>query len=299
MESLYPFAHQTPNLSDMGSTKTPLILVTTDFTEVSDFAIDNAVRMARILNGKLLILHIIDKYTRRMLKKEEKGEDFVDEKLKKIAGKIEGENGIEVIPLVEKGNIFKVIAGIAKKHDALLHFLGTHGKKGIQWIIGSFALKVVKRSPVPVIVIQKKSGNINYRKFVFPLDLQPGSKQKVKWAKILYNTAGSRFDIIVENYGDDYNDRKLKADLKQLMEIMDYHSIPYTTTFSKPRGSFANQTIAFAGEQNADVIMITSDPDKLTWNPFNKEEERVLYNEEKIPVMFINSKNLRLVIGGP
>ncbi len=283
----------------MDAREKPLILVTTDFTEISEFAIDNAVRMARLLNGKLLILHIIDNYTRRMLKKEEKSEDFVGEKLKKIAGNIEKETGIEVTFIVEKGNIFKAIASVAKKHNALLHFLGTHGKKGIQWIIGSFALKVVKRSPVPVVVIQKPAENINYSKIVFPLDLQSGSKQKVKWAKKLYNTAGSQFDIFVENYGDDHTDRKLKADLKQLTEIMDYHNIPYTKTFSSPRGSFANQTIAFAGEQNADAIMITSDPDKLTWNPFNKEEERVLYNEEKIPVMFINSKKLRLVIGGP
>ncbi len=283
----------------MDSTEKPLILATTDFTEIGDYAIDHAVAMAKILNGKVLILHVIDKYTRRMLKKEGKTEDFAGDKLREMAKNIEKIHAIEASSVVTQGKLFKVIANTAIKHQALFHFIGTHGKKGIQWIIGSFALKVVKRSPVPVIVIQEPAGGINYKKIIYPLDLQPGSKQKVKWAKILHRAAGSQFEIFVENYDDKSTDRKIKADLKQVTEIFDHHNVPYSNTFSSPRGSFANQILNFAKEKNADAIMITSDPDKLTWNPFNKEEERVLYNAEKIPVMFINSKNLRLVVGGP
>ncbi len=276
----------------------PIVLATTDFTEISNFAVDNAVAMAKILNGKVLLLHIIDKYTRKMLRREKKPESFVTEKLESQRREIKEKHGIESIVEVKKGNIFKVIANVATQYDALLHFLGTHGKKGIQWIVGSFALKVVKKSPVPVVVIQKPAGNIDYKKIIYPLDLQPGSKQKVKWAKIMHQAAGSHIDIFIDNYGDESTDRKLKADLKQLTEIMEHHNIPYTTSYSEPKGSFGLQVVAYAKEQNADAIMITSDPDKLTCNPFNKEEERVLYNKEKIPVMFINSKNLSLIIGG-
>ncbi len=283
----------------MDNSGQPIVLATTDFTEISEFTVDHAVTMAKILNGKVLLLHVIDKYTRRMLKREKKPESYVTEKLESLVKEIKEKHGIECIVEVRKGKIFKVIADVATQHEALLHFLGTHGKKGIQWIVGSFALKVVKKSKVPVVVIQKPAGEITYKKIIYPLDLQPGSKQKVKWAKIMHNSAGSHFEIYVENYGDDHTDRKLKADLKQLTEIMEHHNIPYTVSHSEPKGSFGLQVVDFAKEQHADAIMITSDPDKLTCNPFNKEEERVLYNKEKIPVMFINSKNLSLYIGGP
>ncbi len=283
----------------MDNPEQPIVLASTDFTEVSDYAIDNAVAMAKILNGKVLLLHIIDKYTRRMLKREKKPESYIKEKLEGIGKEIKEKQGIETIVVVEKGKIFHVMADVAKRYDALLHFLGTHGKKGIQWIIGSFALKVVKKSPVPVVVIQKPAGNNKYKNIIFPLDIQRGSKQKVKWAKIIHKAAGSTFDIFVDNYDDESTDRKISADLKQVTDIMEHHNIPFTTSLSAPKGSFGLQVVDHAREQHADAIMITSDPDKLTCNPFNKEEERVLYNKEKIPVMFINSKNLSVIIGGP
>ncbi len=283
----------------MDNPKQPIVLASTDFTEVSDYAIDNAVAMAKILNGKVLLLHIIDKYTRRMLKREKKPESYVKEKLEGIGKEIKEKHGMETIVVVEKGKIFHAMADVAERYNALLHFLGTHGKKGIQWIIGSFALKVVKKSPVPVVVIQQPAGNINYKNIIFPLDIQPGSKQKVKWAKIIHEAAGSTFDIFVDNYADEATDRKINADLKQVTDIMEHHNIPFTTSLSAPKGSFCLQVVDHAKEQHADAIMITSDPDKLTCNPFNKEEERVLYNKEKIPVMFINSKNLSVIIGGP
>lgn len=49
---------------DMDNAENPIVLVTTDFTEISDYAIDHAATMARILNGKVLLLHVMDKYTR-------------------------------------------------------------------------------------------------------------------------------------------------------------------------------------------------------------------------------------------
>ncbi|TVR40988.1 MAG: universal stress protein [Bacteroidia bacterium] len=281
----------------MAPSNKPLILVTTDFTEISDYAIEHAAVMAKGVNGSLLILHVIDKYTKRLLKKAGKPLSHVDEKLQLIADGIQESHGIEVNTISRQGDLFHQIADTANQNGALLHFLGTRGKRGVQWLIGSFALKVVKRSPVPVVVIQKPLGNINYRRFIYPLDIDTGSKQKVKWAKTMHDAIGAHFDIFVDNYGDDYTNRKLRADLNQVTGILAQHNVSFTATFANTKGSFAAQLLAFAQEKNADAIMISSDPDKMTWNPFNMED-KVLYNKEKIPVMFINAKNLNLVIGG-
>lgn len=274
-------------------------LVSTDFTEVSDHAMEHAAVLASHFGAKILLVHVIDKYTRRMLKREKQNEDYVTEKLSGIANEAAAKYKLEVTPIVKKGKVCQNIADIAKEYGILFHFLGTHGKKGLQHITGSFALKVVKRCPCPVVIIQQPAGNITYKKIVFPLDLQPGSKQKIKWAKILHRKTGSHFDIFVENYGDKDTDRKLNTDRKQVVEILEHNKVPNTVSCSSPGGSFAKHILQFAREKGAEAIMVTSDPDKLTCNPFNKEEERILYNRENIPVMFINSRNLSLVIGGP
>lgn len=277
----------------------PVFMVSTDFTEVSDYALEHAAVLARHFGAKILLMHVIDKHTRRMLRREDQHEDYVSEKLSSIAKEAAAKYQLEVIPITKKGKVCQTIADTAKEHSVLIHFMGTHGKKGLQHITGSFVLKVIKRCPCPVIVIQQPAGNISYKKFVFPLDLQPGSKQKVKWAKILHQNVGSHFDVFVDNYGDKDTDRKLNADRRQVVDIMEHNQVRNTISCSSPGGSFAKHILKFAKEKDADAIMSSSDPDKLAWNPFNKEEERVLYNKEKIPVMFINCRNLSLVIGGP
>ena len=283
----------------MNTADQPTFLVSTDFTEVSNHAMEHAAVLARHFGAKILLIHVIDKYTRRMLKRKNQQEDYVTKILADLAREAAEKYQLEVTPLVKKGKVCQSIADTAREHGVLFHFMGTHGKQGLQHLTGSFALKVVKRCPCPVIVIQQSAKDISYKKIVFPLDLQPGSKQKVKWARILHRKAGSHFEIFVDNYGDKDTDRKLNADRRQVVEILEHNNVPNTISCSSPGGSFAKHVLKFSKERDVEAIMITSDPDKLTCNPFNKEEERILYNKEKIPVMFINSRNLSLIIGGP
>ncbi|MFP4064256.1 MAG: universal stress protein [Bacteroidales bacterium] len=283
----------------MNSANHSVFMVSTDFTEVSDYALEHAAVLARQFSAKILLIHVIDKHTRKMLRREKQNDDYITGKLSGLAREAAEKHQLEIIPIIKKGKVCQLIADTAKEHSVLFHFMGTHGKNGLQHITGSFALRVIKRCPCPVIVVQRPAGNITFKKIVFPLDLQPGSRQKVKWAKILHQKAGSHFDIFVENYGDKDTDHKLNADRRQVVDILEHNQVPNTASCSSPNGSFAKHIVKFAREKDADAIMITSDPDRLTCNPFNKEEERVLYNREKIPVMFINSRNLNLIIGGP
>ncbi len=284
----------------MSNNSKPLILATTDFTEISQYAIDNAATFAKHGHGRLLILHVMDKYTCRTLNIKEESQALVEEKLNTIAREVRNKFGIEVEikSLCINGNLYKTIGQVAKEENALIHFMGTHGKKGIQWLTGSFALKVVKKSPIPVFVIQEPAGNRSFKHMVYPLDLQVGSKQKVKWAVTLNRLLGTRFSVFVDSYHDQKTNNKLKADMRQLNQIMTQNGVPHEEVFAASPRYFAHQLMAHTREIKADAIIMSSDPDKLTWNPFNKAEERILYNKENVPVLFINSKNLNIVIGG-
>lgn len=281
----------------MDSSSKPLIQVSTDFTEISEFAIEHAAVMARLFRANLLIVHVIDKYSKKLCKSENKPVNYIEEKLANLAVKIKKTYGIETHTVFKTGNIIKEITKSAEEHDVILHVMGTHGKSGIQHIVGSFTLKVIKYSTVPVLVIQDEPGKTKYEKIVFPLELHPSSKQKIKFAKLLNKNAGSSFEFFVDYQDDKASFKRIKADLKQLSSIMDNHGIQYNETFAKPGGLFLKKIEQFAEEQNADAIMVTSDPDKFSWNPFNSED-KILYNKAKIPIIVINAEYLSLLIGG-
>ena len=64
--------------------------------------------------------------------------------------------------------------------DAALIIMGTHGVRGMQFLTGSRALKIVTESSIPFIVVQERNiREHGYHRLVFPLDLHQDTKQKL------------------------------------------------------------------------------------------------------------------------
>ncbi|MFO7998324.1 MAG: universal stress protein [Bacteroidales bacterium] len=278
--------------------KKDVILAATDFTHIGDYAIDNAAALAKVIKAKVLIVHVINKQTKKRLRAENKGVDHIRKELLDEAEKLTAAYEVEAEFETREGSIFTGIAQIARERDVRYVVLGTHGKIGIQRLLGSFALKVIKRSPAPVLSVKKPSEGNVFRNFVYPLDLELGSKQKVKWANHLSKLAGSTFQILVYNPSDKAQKNKMKADLNQVTRIMHSHGVKHTITYAEQGKPFSPQIVRFAVDQGADAIMISTDPGKISWAMYGSADEKVIYNEEKIPVLCINAKDLNLIIGG-
>ena len=98
--------------------------------------------MARLTGAKLVVLHVVNEKTKSMLKRENKKIDSIGTRLNEICKKVEAQHGVEADFLAPEGSIFSTIAETARNTEATYLFLGTHGKKGVQFLLGSFALKV-------------------------------------------------------------------------------------------------------------------------------------------------------------
>ncbi len=279
--------------NDKGNT----ILVPTDFTKVGDYAVNNAVMLAKELGFSICLLHVINKTTRKILAKENKTTEYINEQLVEIADKVKREHNLEVDYIAREGSIFSIIADVAEEIKANYVVIGTHGKKGIQFLLGSFALKVIKSSPVPIFVVQKNPESKAINDVVFPLDLEEGSKQKVKWAVILNRQFNTKFHFFVYNQKDEFSQNRIKADMNQVKKIFDKHKISYTSDFSKRKTPYSKQLVDFTKKTNSNLIMVSTDPDKTTVNPFGSHDEKIIYNQEKFPVMCINSQELKKLVG--
>ena len=260
-----------------------IILVPTDFSEVCDNAMNQAVEAAKYLGYKVVLLHIIDKNTKAQLKKEGQDVASVDKKLEGYAGDIRS-RGVAVDTISKEGDIFYTIAEVARDLGANLMYLGTHGKVGMQKLTGSFALKVVTSSPVPVVVVQKRPFDQGYKKIVLPLTSDAGPWEKTKWASFI----AKNFDAEIHVYMLDTPELKEAVDI--ITNHFDKEGVKYKVI--KAEGSnFSKQVVDYATANLCDMVMIMTNPDKsFTKFILGSYDEEMMFNTSQIPVMCINPR---------
>jgi|LGVF01.2.fsa_nt_gb nucleotide-binding universal stress UspA family protein len=265
-----------------------IVLVPTDFSEVCNNAIYQAAEAAKHLKYKVCLLHVIDSNTKSMLKKEGKDIGFIEEKLKEMAIQLENEKGILAEHIAKEGSIFTTISEVASDLGASLIFLGTHGKVGMQKLTGSFALKVVTSSPVPVIVVQKRPLKGGFNNMVLPVTSDAGPWEKTKWATYIAKQFNAKIHIFQLSSGE-----KIKDTVRMISGYFDENDVDYTVKIADKSGNFTNQVIDYATTSNSDLIMIMTNPDKsLTTFILGRYDEHLIFNTSQIPVLCINPREV-------
>jgi nucleotide-binding universal stress UspA family protein len=270
----------------METVKNPVFLVPTDFSEVCTNAAHRAASLAKDYNYKIVLLHVIDKNTIGELKKEGKGPEWVKERLVELASILVKEYVIQVDTIAREGDIFITIAEVAQELKASLIFLGTHGKVGLQKITGSFALKVVTSSEIPTIVIQKRPFGHKLGKIVMPITSDAGPWAKTKWAAAIAKEFDSTIKII-HLPGDEMEDI-----ITMITNHFEANKVKYTIKAADKSGNFTKQVLDYATAENADLILILTNPDKsLKTFLLGSYDEDIIFNPSQIPVMCVNPRD--------
>ncbi|HOW26092.1 MAG TPA: universal stress protein [Bacteroidales bacterium] len=270
------------------------ILVPTDFSEVCRNAADQAAEAARIFNYQLILLHIINQDTKAFLKRESADLALIDQMLEEQAIDLRNRFGIDVETRAMEGSIFTTISEIARDLEAGLIFMGTHGKVGMQHLTGSYALKVITGSPVPVIVVQQRKVE-RYRNIVLPITSEAGPWEKTKWAVFISRT----FLATIHMYMADTEKEEVKNAVNTIGQYFEKNDVPYTLKIAEKSSGFTAQVITYATSINADMIMIMTNPDKSFTNfLLGTYDEEIILNSSQIPVMCINPRRFNYEILG-
>ena len=265
------------------------ILVPTDFSEACSNAANQAIDAARLLNYKVVLLHVINSESLAYLQSENLPVDHIDVKIKALALDLIRLGGVNVDYLSREGSIFTTISDVAREIGANLIYLGTHGKTGIQRFVGSFALKVVISSPVPVVVVQKRPFDKGYKDIILPVTSETCPWEKAKWAVYISRQFNAAIHILL--IGD--AGEKVKDTANQIAAYLEKNQVPYSYKETEKHSQFAQQTIEYATSNNADLIMIMTEPDKGFINfILNSFDEEIIFNTSQIPVMCVNPRIL-------
>lgn len=256
------------------------ILVPTDFTKVAECAISHALEIAESIDGEVNLLHVIAKSSQ------------IEEAKTKLADEIERFSKLTTIPLsstVRIGNIFDDIGDVASENNAELIVMGTHGMRGMQFLTGSHALKVITHSHVPFIVVQEKPVKVGYNDIVVPLDLSKETKQKLSLVANMAEYFNSKIHLITPKETDEYLHNQLDRNLLYAEKYFAERGITYTTEVSDASsGGFEKALVEFAVAKDADLIAIMNLTENNLLNLGGGREQHLITNEAQIPVMIAN-----------
>jgi nucleotide-binding universal stress UspA family protein len=284
------------------------ILVPTDFSEIAHNALGHALKIADVYKNEITLLNIQDEGGLFGLfgSDEKMGliKEAVDMKMDKlIAESAQSFPNVKINKRFETGKIYKVITEIAEKENFDSIVMGTNGASGLQQITGSNASRVINYAKVPVVVVKDQSiSKSGYEKIVLPIDLSRESRQKVSWAVHLAKRFNSVIHVIYENSSNPEVKGRIFAAVNQTQDILSANNANYIVRGldeEKYPDSFAEDTLAYASEINADLIMIMTQQEKgFSEFLLGSYAQQIVNHSGKVPVMCINSHDTGVIVDG-
>jgi len=278
------------------------ILVPTDFSQVADNALDHAVQTAKSFGNAICIMHIFEEsfigniWGQKNSYKEGLVGQMLQEKLDRMVADIEKNHGVKARSVIEAGRIYTSIQEFVEDdaNDIESIVMGTQGAHGMAQIIGSNASRVIASSKVPVFVVKEKQYGQGYQNIVLPIDLSLESKQKVWWAIMMAKRFNSTIHIIAIKLTDEFLKNRVKANLHQVEEVLTKNGIEHTSKMLADEeypGNPADDTLQYAKEVNADLIMIMTQQEKgFTEFIIGSYAQQIVNKHSSIPVMCITPK---------
>lgn len=265
------------------------LLIPWDFTPVAENALKYAVKIGSLATASQIeLIHVVE--AGGLFSKGRLSEKETTEKLKIDYNRIKEQYGVEVKTAVMEGNIFHTISDYAAEVNADLVIMGTHGIKGVQKLTGSWALKVIAGSSVPFLVVQDEPKEKRvFEHVVMPLDFSFDEKEKLTWAIKVSIQYKSQIHIILPNAFDSGVQKKVNYNLAFAKKHLESYNIPYEIHSAGKGSKFQEEIVKLALDIEADLILImTSGSLDFTDYVFGAQEQYVIANESKIPVMCIN-----------
>ena len=277
----------------MDITKKNMMLVPTDFSEVADLALEHAIMIAKTFDNDIALLAIYD--TGNLITSifsknatEEMVEKSMQTKLEAIKIEVKEKHNINIQTVVRSGNsIYKLIVETAEELGCDSIVMGTHGASGLKKIMGSNAQRVISHSEVPVIVIKEKHFGDGYKNIVFPIDLTFETRQKVKWAIHLAKKFNSTINILSFRENDEFLENKIHANNNKVVSQFEEAGVKFTSYFLKDKSGLAKETINYAENMKADLIMIMTQQDESFTELIVGSYAQQIVNNSPIPVMAV------------
>ncbi|MGQ3013102.1 MAG: universal stress protein [Flavobacteriales bacterium] len=264
-----------------------VIAVANDFSHESFTAIDHAAKFAQRDKDELLLIHVLDDKTKEKLEKGHKTAEFIRSVLEVHCAKIRNAYGIEARFTMPEGDIFTSIGEAVKSEKAKLLVMGTHGIQSVgERVLGSWALRIVDSSPVPVIIVQNKGPREEgYKKVLIELDNSDQCKRLLPYAEQFYKLYNSELVLFEDYEEDEFIAKEIALNKGFAEQWLKDRGVPYSIAIQRKGTTYFRDMAAYAGENNIDLIMLVAHKERGFVELISEPEQKVIYNRQEIPVL--------------
>lgn len=249
------------------------ILVATDFSPVSNRALDYATSLARRYDSQLFIAHVIspDAYP---LAAPEVTVGLVNSQRREAENKIQellfsGRlNGVAYDILIEEGSLWPSLQKVIEKQGIDLVVVGTHGIGAVQkLVIGSGAEQIFRQSTLPVLTVGPGVNGgtppkVVFKHILFATDFGLGCEREAAYAFGLGQEHDATVTLLhvvahLDDYSEDGLTLKREALKGQLQELVPSGAEMWCRTqFRMAIGDPSAEILHFAEETSADLIVM-------------------------------------------
>lgn len=275
------------------------LLLLTDFSKSSSFAVDACEKLAITLNAQVDVFHSIDKETiiNNYLDDSEISSFYLEEIHNSVQKKLNvitrrfTKSGLKCNPILKKGIFPKELSDIQQANNYDLIVMGSNGTSGIkEWALGSNAQKTVRNIPTNVMVIKEEISNIDFSQVVFVTSLDLVDQQPFK--EFLKLISGLKVDLLHIMAVDTifYFTQPgyiMREALKDFKDIADGFNIKthFYSDYSIEAG-----VRHFVEEKGVSLIGIANHKKNPIKRIFTGSNVEAIVNQSKVPVISINYK---------
>lgn len=267
------------------------ILVPTDFSKHAESALKVAAQIAKKNNGNIILLHMLELSTsgNDALSTSHEIPELIFFKNAAVDKLAELENapyldGLDVASLVQFNMAHEGIIDNAKKHNADLIVMGSHGASGFhEMFVGSNAEKVVRYSDIPVLVIKKEEEDFKAETITFASDFSNEIKKPFEKVVDFARSFNSHINLLYVITPNNFTTtRSAEEKVKGFIEEFNFDNF---STHIYNDINVEKGILHFAKDHGSDVIGVCTHGRKGLSHFLNGSISEDLVNHAKRPVV--------------
>lgn len=254
------------------------VLIPTDFSKQSLYAIKQSYTLAKYTKSKLVIMHVY-----------QKDNEANPAELQKIAAETAAESGLIVETLAVKGDIYQETDKMAEKMKANLIVAGLDSHVKFRSFLGTGTTsKFIKNAPCPVMTIRSTNTAPDWKSILMPFDLTLESREKVPICIQLAQYFKAEIKIVsVFDPSDQSYENKLLPYMNQVKKFIKEKNVSCTNK-SIPAKSVPEAILEYANKNSCGVIVQMNQRDTSFGEMFSGTMTQKMVDISNIPVITVN-----------